>query len=322
MIPVDHVINGRNMFHQCPQELLVLRHWVIWRYEARPGKEKPAKRPYTPGTGRPARIDVPATWGTWPQALARYQHGGWNGLGFVFTAADPYSGVDLDACRDPQTGEVVPWAWEIVGNLASYIEVSPSGRGLHILVKAELPDHSGRKHGAVEIYDHQRYFAVTGEHLAGTPATIEERQAQVEALYATLAPVEDETALPRATHPVPALSRSDAEVLRMALAAPNGAKFRTLWSGDLSAYTDAQTGQPDPSGADFALVRLLVYWTNGDAAQVDRLFRQSALYRPKWDKQFSGHGRTYGEVTTYNALRLAGLVGQEAKVGRNRRGFI
>ena len=73
-----------------PDELKALRQWVIWRYEARPGKDKPAKRPYSPRTGRPARTDAPATWGTWPQALARYQHGGWQGLGFVFTAADPY----------------------------------------------------------------------------------------------------------------------------------------------------------------------------------------------------------------------------------------
>ena len=92
------------------------------------------------------------------------------------------------------------------------------------------------------------------------------------------------------------LSRSDAEVLRRALAAPNGAKFRALWNGDLRAYIDPQTGQPNASSADFALVRLLVYWTNGDVAQVDRLFRQSALYRPKWDAQQSGHGFTYGQV--------------------------
>src|SRR5690348_1643916 len=77
------------------------------------------------------------------------------------------------------------------------------------------------------------------------------------------------------------LGRPDAEVLRRALAAPNGAKFRALWNGDLTGYTDLHSGQPNPSSADFALVRLLVYWTNGDAAQVERLFRQSGLYRPK-----------------------------------------
>ncbi len=285
-----------------PDELKALRQWVVWRYEARPGKDNPAKRPYSPRTGRPARTDVSITWGAWPQALACYQHGSWQGLGFVFTAADPYAGIDLDECRDPETGEIGPWAWEIVEAMQSYTEISVSGRGLHFLVKAELPDHIGRKHGAVEIYDTERYFAVTGERLAGTPATLLERQTEVRALYATLVPVEEEVH-PRAARPVAPLSLPDAEVLRRALAAPNGAKFQALWNGDLSAYTDPQIGQPNASSADFALCLLLAYWTNGDPNQMDRLFRQSALYRPKWDAQSSGGGHTYGQVTIWNAIR-------------------
>lgn len=303
-----------------PDELKALRQWLVWRFEARPGKDKPAKRPYSSGTGRPARTDVPATWGTWPQALARYQHGGWDGLGFVFTAADPYCGVDLDGCRDPETGEIASWAHYILDQLASYTEISPSGQGLHVLVRATLPDHTGRKQGAVEVYDHQRYFAVTGERLAGTPAALEERQVEVLALYATLAPVHDEDAFLHAPPPPHAsLRRPDAEVLRMALAAPNGAKFRALWSGDLSAYSDPQTGQPNPSSADFALCLLLAYWCNGDGEQIDRLFRQSALYRYKWDAHFSGHGHTYGQVTIWNAVRRQEqLVARAAKIERNR----
>jgi putative DNA primase/helicase len=301
-----------------PDELKALRQWVVWRYEARPGKDKPAKRPHSPRTGRPARTDVPATWGAWPQALARYQHGGWQGLGFVFTATDPYAGIDLDGCLDPETEEIALWAWQIVTQLASYTEISPSGRGLHILARATLPSHVGLKQGAVEVYDSQRYFALTGERLVETPTTLEKRQTEVLALYATLTPVEAEDPIPRAARLVSTLNRSDAEVLQMALAAPNSPKFQALWSGELRAYTDSLTGQIDQSRADFALVCLLVYWTNGDAEQVDRLFRQSALYRPKWDEQPSGHGRTYGQVTIYNALRRAGLVGQAVKGGSGR----
>jgi hypothetical protein len=53
--------------------------------------------------------------------------------------------------------------------MQSYTEICVSGRGLHILVKAELSDRIGRKHGAVEIYDAQRYFALTGERLVADP---------------------------------------------------------------------------------------------------------------------------------------------------------
>src|SRR5512146_2295076 len=97
---------------QLPDELKALRQWVVWRAEPRPGKDKPAKAPYQPRTGHRARTDAPATWGTFAQARARFEHGGWQGLGFVFTACDPYAGVDLDECRIPLTGEIAPWAWQ------------------------------------------------------------------------------------------------------------------------------------------------------------------------------------------------------------------
>jgi putative DNA primase/helicase len=297
-------------------ELKALRQWIVWRYEPRPGKDKPAKAPYQPRTGQRARTDGPATWGTYAQALARFQHGGWHGLGFVFTAGDPYAGVDVDDCRTPLTGEIAPWAWGIVEKLQSYTEVSPSGRGLHVLVRASLPDHAGRKQGAVEVYDAGRYFAVTGQRLAALPATIEERQAQVEALYATLVPAEP-TTLPLAAQPGAALARSDAEVLARALAAANGAKFQALWSGQLAAYRDPHTGQVDQSRADFALCRLLAYWTHNDAAQIDRLFRQSALYREKWD-QPAGGGHTYEAVTIWHATQ-GGDLARVAEPARRRR---
>lgn len=53
-------------------------------------------------------------------------------VGFVFTRDDPFVGIDLDHCRDPETGKIKPWALEIVAKLNSYSEVSPSGTGLHI----------------------------------------------------------------------------------------------------------------------------------------------------------------------------------------------
>jgi hypothetical protein len=62
-----------------------------------------------------------------------------DGVGFVFTESDPFCGVDLDACVDPKTGGVASWAEGIVRELDSYAEFSPSGTGLHVLLRAKLP---------------------------------------------------------------------------------------------------------------------------------------------------------------------------------------
>ena len=89
---------------------------------------------------------------------------------------------------------------------------------------------------------------------------------------------------------------TDEEVLRKAVSAANSDKFRDLWCGQWQSYAE----YPSQSEADLALCRMLAYWTDGNKQQVDRLFRQSGLMRPKWDEP-RGLG-TYGERTLCCAL--------------------
>ncbi|MCH7661511.1 MAG: SUMF1/EgtB/PvdO family nonheme iron enzyme, partial [Euryarchaeota archaeon] len=78
--------------------------------------------------------------------------------------------------------------------------------------------------------------------------------------------------------------------------ARNGAKFTQLY--DTGSWEGA--GYPSQSEADLALASQLVFWTGGNTAVVDRLFRGSGLMRPKWDES---HGeRTYGQMTISKAL--------------------
>ena len=74
-----------------------------------------------------------------PEAKRATREKDLDGIGFVFTESDPFCGVDLDACVDPKTGQIASWASEIVGALDSYTEFSPSGTGLHVLLRAKLP---------------------------------------------------------------------------------------------------------------------------------------------------------------------------------------
>jgi putative DNA primase/helicase len=213
-----------------------------------------------------------------------------SGVGFVFAEDDPFAGIDLDHCRDSETGAVAPWAQKIVDALDSYTEVSPSGTGLHIFVKATLPGRNNRK-GPVEMYESRRYFTLTGNHLEGTPAEIHERQDVLERLYRHIFKDEkpvDETNGHRTR--TGSLDVGDEDLLALARRAKNGEKFSRLWKGDTSDYAG------DESRADLALCSLLAFWTEGDTVRMDHLFRQSGLYRDKWNRH------DYRERTFYKVL--------------------
>jgi putative DNA primase/helicase len=281
-----------------PAELRERRQWVVWRTEKR--DDKPTKVPYVArppqergasGTRRhwPASTTDPSTWRSFLEAVELAKGDNWDGIGYVFAQDDPYCGVDLDKCRNG-TG-LLPDAALIVFKLDSYAEWSPSGTGAHVLLKARLPGTRRRK-DRVEMYDQGRYFAMTGDHIEGTPTTIEERQAELEAVYAAIFPPQAPAAAASAT--TTPLELNDQELLRRAATARNGDDFERLWEGDTS-------GHGSHSEADLALCGLLAFWTGRDPGRIDALFRRSALMREKWDSR-RGES-TYGAQTIEAALR-------------------
>jgi putative DNA primase/helicase len=142
-----------------PDELKVRPQWVVWKAVG----DKPDKVPYSARTGRKASTTDLMTWSTFEEALKAYQNGDYAGLGFVFSSGDPYTGIDLDNCVDPVTGEVAVWAMEIVCYFIGYTEVSATGTGIHIFVKGlQVPN---RRLDGVEVYSSKRFFTVTGHVL-------------------------------------------------------------------------------------------------------------------------------------------------------------
>jgi putative DNA primase/helicase len=174
-----------------PDSLVELDQWVLWRYEPRVDGGKPTKVPYQLN-GRGASSTAPMTWCPWGEALKTYQEDpqSWSGIGFVFSASDPFVGIDLDQCID-DAGKLKPWAQPIMERFFdSYAEISPSGRGIKIWAKGSLPG-SGTAFsvddGRVEIYDRARFFTVTGNLWAGQMCDIEEHQTDLDWLL-TLSP--------------------------------------------------------------------------------------------------------------------------------------
>lgn len=274
-----------------PETLKEKSHFVLWRSETREGKA--TKVPYQ-ANGRHAKSNDPATWTSFPEASKALNNGGnFDGIGFVLSPQDNFTGIDLDKCRDPQTGAIEPWAQNIIKGINSYTEVSPSGTGIRIFVKdAQLPEH-GRKRGKIEIYESGRYLTLTGHRVEGTPETIEGRQDQVIRFHKA---VFDQKPKEAQEKPVPpaVLNRSDEALLARIYQAKNGEKIRSLFNGTFSGY-------PSQSEADLALCMHFAFWTDKDGATMDRLFRQSGLFREKWDKKHYSGGKTYGEETIRRA---------------------
>ena len=160
MIPNADKSDIVQLLDNIPEELRRRPQWLVWKLEERNGK--PTKVPYIAGGVGKASSTDSETWRTFDEAVAALKTGRYDGIGFVFSTGDPYAGADLDDCRNPETGELEEWAVKIVQDLDGYAEVSPSGKGVHIIVRGKAPN---RKRGKVEAYSSERYFTVTGQVL-------------------------------------------------------------------------------------------------------------------------------------------------------------
>jgi hypothetical protein len=276
------------LFDRVPEVLKALPRWVVWRYvdevDKETGEVEFNKPPVNARTGNLASSTNPKTWSTFAEAHDAYQRGGLDGIGFVLHRKEGETGgpvgIDLDHCRDPQTGAIEPWAMEIVAALNTYTEVSPSGEGLRLFVFGNLPPE-GRKKGNYENYQSGRYVTITGNRLNGTPPTIEHRQAELEAVHRRFWPPKNATHANdnAGRHNGTSADLDDREIISRALAAKNGSKFRSLWEGGVHPHGSH-------SEADLALVGYLAFWCGPHSEdRIDALFRQSGLFRSKWNRE-------------------------------------
>lgn len=173
-------------------ELAELDRWMAWRTENVPGKTDPAKVPYAATGSRKGKSTDPATWGTKSQAQKRADRlDKPHGMGGVAPVLGDIgdgrilAGIDLDTCRDSETGRIAPWAERAMELADTYTEMSPSGTGYKLffvldardwsrkLERSKFCENTGGKHPpGIEVYVTDRYFAWTGEHLQGTPRVV------------------------------------------------------------------------------------------------------------------------------------------------------
>lgn len=219
-------------------------------------------------------------------------------VGFVLTAADSFFCVDIDGALNAQTGEWSQLSQQLCQSLPNTcIEVSQSGRGLHIWGQGYVPPHTMKRVDLhVELYTERRFMAI-GDRVVGD---MTQPCPNIAAFAAHYFP--PRAAAEHAVSEGPCEGwngpSDDVELLRRAMQSKSAAgvfggraTFADLWHADVAklsvAYPpDASTSTPyDASNADAALAQHLAFWTGRDVARIERLMRQSALMRPKWDER-------------------------------------
>jgi hypothetical protein len=249
-------------YYNIPEELRQLKQFVLWRYEDI-GAAKPTKVPYSV-SGEMANVNNPDTWTTFDGALAsRFSY---SGIGFVFSENDPYTFIDLDdPLGDPTVTER---QLKIFREFDSYAEVSPSGIGLHIIIRGQIPQ--GRRRSKIELYSSGRYATMTGNVYNSAP--IRDHQDKLTMLYEQMGAGTPQTIQYNGNAPELA---TDVAIVDMAKGAVNGDKFNLLYKGHWQDLYQSQ------SEADLALINMFAFYTQNET-QIARMFRQSPLgARPK-----------------------------------------
>jgi hypothetical protein len=188
---------------QCVDELRTYDQWVGWKKEPDPPRSKPKKVPINPRSQfeKWASSTDPKTWGTYDGAVACVARLRLAGVGFVLTDEDDFIGIDLDACRDVETGEISPWAQTILAFGETYAEVSPSGTGIRMIARGDPMPAAKSNAAGVEVYFDKRYLTITQAHIEGSPLYINPAPRTLAALLARVEEFKKPQDAPAERHP-------------------------------------------------------------------------------------------------------------------------
>ncbi|QGG47404.1 phage/plasmid primase, P4 family [Heliorestis convoluta] len=268
------------------EQLKQQKIWVCWRYETKHSRRTKVlynTKGYKTGTSKKYNFQ----WASYDEATVAVKANGFDGIGLVLPKG--IGGIDLDHIdRNSILAE------EVRELMNTYEELSPSSKGIHHLFKVDvekIPSNKGKlssdyysknPHNDMEIYIGgltNRYLTFTGETINDVP----------------LADRTDEVLTFLDKYMKKERFKEDScdhfDIIVTARKAKNGEKFIALFDkGDISGYGS-------PSEADQALCNILSFYTGGNADQMDSLFRQSKLYREKWERE------DYRTSTIENAIK-------------------
>ena len=286
-------------YSRVPQELKELPNWGLFRKEWDARKGKYNKYPINAKTGELAKSNDPSTWTSFTHAVEKVNQYGAAGLAFFIQP--PYMLIDLDHCfEDIQRVKGCDHENEVadfIDRTQSYTELSVSGEGIHIITKGNFPGPK-RRHNNVEMYPEERFVALTGNVFGKAVDQINTvSDDNLKYLYQTyldkqgkVIPLSDDI-----TGPTEPSTLTANQVIEKALASAHGPKFKKFMDGDWQ-----DMGYTSHSDADQGFANILAFWCAKDKGLMDEVFRQSKMYRPKWDEK-RGKG-TYADLTLNEAI--------------------
>ncbi|MDM5250085.1 phage/plasmid primase, P4 family [Lysinibacillus sp. G4S2] len=284
------------MYKNIPEELKNTKQWIC--YKAIPRGEKITKVPVHPISGNPIDANNKGNWLTFEEARVYAGGNKVTGIGFVFTDNDDFVGIDIDGCVDVN-GKFNQVSMEILNcfKKKAYAEYSPSGRGIHLIVKGEKTNQRSKNSVyGLEVYSDKRYFTVTGnvieeygeinwcsneiEYICNKFLEKEEKQQEMALL------VTEKESFQHTTN----------ELLEVMFSKKNGDRLKNLFEGTWQQHYQSQ------SEADLAFCNALAFYTKKNHNKMNEIFRQSGLFRKKWDTIHYADGRTYGDAVIEEAI--------------------
>lgn len=282
------------MYNEIPYELKELQQWCGFKLQERNGKT--TKIPIDAHTGNLGKSNDEGTWSDFETALSSIDKFQCDGIGFYFKK--PYFGIDIDDVKteidrykdNDHDNNIIS---EFIDLMGSYAETSVSGNGIHIIAKGELPD-GGRRKGNVEVYDSGRFFVMTGKRIGDYKFIVDDEMGKINYLHNKYVASNDVSTARKNNSEQQGNGLPKDEVIKIAGNSKNGMRFKLFMGGGWEQFYGSQ------SEADMAFANDLAFWTNRDYDMMDTIFRESSLYRDKWDSKRGD--LYYSEITLNKAI--------------------
>lgn len=263
-------MTGAANWGRIPAELRTLNQWVVAGADKMPLTSVPTSPvPRADGLYN-ASSTAPDHWLPF-EIAAQHAHQRGLGIGYVLSKDDPYTCIDFDvkdASNETDKNkwthpDAFHWFWDIAQRWDSYAEISRSGKGLHVWVRANIG--AGRKRSPIEVYSQERYIICTGNVVIDRP--ILDRQEWLTDFVRRYLSDTNNALKVQLVEVEPVME--DNAIMNMAWHAENSHNFRELWQGRWPNYKSQ-------SEADLALISMLTFYSKSNS-QVRRLFRMSVL---------------------------------------------